>query len=209
MDYILYTDQPKINENTIWQYRNIPEKVLNMSTNGKVRNEYVRTHPHEFFAEYDYSIYVDGNLQIMSDISAWICLVNSSVGMAMHPYPLTPCIYVEAHLVITARPYLSGGIKKQLKHYRKEGFPKNIGGLMVTAVIVTDLHNKKAKEIYEAWWDDFMHWKSYRDQLSLRYILWKLNIDTKRITTLGGNTFDSPKLRRHKHTSEKYIENKI
>lgn len=78
--------------------------------------------------------------------------------------------------------------------YYKEGFPQEYG-LLECGIIVTDLHNDKAKTIYDEWWNEFMREQSGRDQLSIPYVLWKKGISPSEIGTLGNNLYFEPKFR--------------
>jgi len=208
IEYVLYTDQPKINPDTIWQYRDIPQDVLQMSSNGKARNEYIRTHPQEFFPEYDYSIYVDGNMKIMSDISSWASLVSPKAGIAAHRHAGCGCVYKEGKRNLLWKRGNAKGLKAQMAYYKAEGVPEDMGRLLETTVLVTDLRNPVARQIYDVWWEDFHKWNSYRDQMSAPYALWKLGIDLDDVGTLGINVWRNPKLRLYQHEMKRYHEEK-
>ena len=83
-------------------------------------------------------------------------------------------------------------INKQINKYSKEGFPKHYG-LLEATIIFTDLRNPKSKVILENWWEEFLKSESYRDQLSLPYILWQQGISTSKADSLGNNLYRSSK----------------
>lgn len=66
-------------------------------------------------------------------------------------------------------------------------------------VMVTLLESKKAKEIYNQWWDEFLKQGSLRDQLSFPFILWKNNIKISEVGTLGKNLYKNTKIRVYSH----------
>lgn len=203
VDYILYTDQPKKNRDSVWEYRDIPDHVLKISKSGKVRNEYIRTHPHEFFPEYDYAIYVDGSLRIMSDASSWVSLVSPRVGIAMHKRGNITCVYKEGQGNLYMKRGNPKNIRVQMKYYRNEGMPENFG-VLESPVIVTDLSHPTAIQIYNLWWEDFLRWNSQRDQMSLPFVLWKMGISVDDVGTLGGSVWGNPKLQFYRHDMKKY-----
>jgi hypothetical protein len=203
VDYILYTDQPQSCDDTVWQYRDIPDKVKELSSNGKVHNAYMRMHPFEFFSEYDYAVYVDGNMRIMSNVSAWANLISSNIGVAMHKHNTTQCLYKALKYDALLKKGYPKGLRNQMYHYRAEGMPHEYG-MLESTVIATDLHNSTARKFCNLWWDEFIRWNSLRDQMSLGYVIWKMSVPIDDIGTLGGNVWQNPKLRRYPHAMKRY-----
>ena len=194
IEYIMFTDQQISSEN--WKIRAIPEKLKTLSASQI--NRYIKLHPHEFFKEYDYSIYVDGNIEIISDLSGLVNLLTSSNGIAMHKHFSRSCLYQEAVACQVLKKGNKVQIDKQIRDYRSEGFPENYG-LLECTIIVTDLMNSKARDIYDGWWCEMMNHPSGRDQLSLPYVLWKMDINPEDLGTLGSNLHLHPKFRIVQH----------
>ena len=116
----------------------------------------------------------------------------------MHKHCIRDCLYEEAKVLKIWKKGNKKYIDSQIKEYMKEGFPSNFG-LAEANVIITDLNNDKAEKILELWWDEFVKSKSMRDQLAFPYIIWKNGFDINRITTLGNNVYDNPKIERIRH----------
>jgi len=85
-----------------------------------------------------------------------------------------------------------------LNAYKQESFPFHYG-MLEANVIVCDLKNKVAKKVMNDWWDDFVQKESYRDQLSLPYVLWKNHIIPEEIGTLGSNVYENYAINIEKH----------
>ena len=156
-------------------------------------------HPHELFEDkYDYSIYVDGNILCVSDVSSFVNEINNKIGIAMHKHCCRNCIYDEAKILKIVK---KGNLKKldeQIQKYKNKRFPEKYG-LLEANVIVTDLNNNYAKKIYNDWWEEFASTKSNRDQISLPYILWNNNVEIDKVGTLGNNVYDNPKIQKKDH----------
>ena len=60
----------------------IPDRLKYLSPVKQQR--YIKTHPHEFFKEYDYSIWIDGNMEILSDPASLIDK-NYIIEIPRHP----------------------------------------------------------------------------------------------------------------------------
>lgn len=195
-DYIVVTDS-NINSK-IYKMREIPEKVKNLQNNILI-NRYIKFHPHELFKEeYDYAIYIDGNIQPLSNLSAFVNEINEDFGISIHKHSIRDCIYDEALMLKVRKKGNYKYIKKQMKRYRKEGFPKKFG-MVEAAIIVTDLKSDDSNKILKEWWQEFLESKSMRDQLALPYVLWKNKIEIDKIATLGNNLFKNPKIKRIQH----------
>ena len=194
IDYIMYTS----NEVLGWARKEIPNSIKKLNSPILI-NRYLKFHPHELFQEkYDYSIYIDGNIEIISDLSVLISLVNSKYGFAFHRHYSRNCVYDEAKFCIAYKKGNVKKIKEQIKKYKMEKFPKNYG-LLEGNVIVNDLKNERARNVMEQIWDELNIAQTFRDQLTIPYVLWKNNIEVKEISTLGKNVYKNPKIRIERH----------
>ena len=54
-------------------------------------------HPDVLFEDYNYSIYIDGNIKVIGDLTAYINLI-SKAGIAVHRHGKRDCVYEEAKL---------------------------------------------------------------------------------------------------------------
>lgn len=199
IDYVQYTDVH--NKNDIWLCKDIPQDILKRFDGGMV-NRYIKFHPYELFGnDYDYAIYIDGNITVISDLSVMTELVNEKVGLAFHKHCARDCIYEE----IKACKILNKGnhqkLKKQCDHYKKEGFP-SFFGMIEGNLIIYDLKNNCAKELTNQLWEEVLASDSGRDQIAWPYIFWKNAITINDVSTLGDNIYLNPKLRVKAHSKK-------
>lgn len=183
-DYFLFTNNSKIKSDS-WKIKDIPEKIKTLNNNIKI-NRYIKMHPKELFPDYDYAIYIDGNIEIISLFSREIDKINSKTGLAIHRHCQRECIYDE---IKACNAYNKGNYKKlikQARRYKKEGFPKKYG-MLECNVLVSDLNNNNSKKIFDDWWNEYSNSESKRDQISLPYVLWKNNYTINDIGFLGNN----------------------
>ena len=150
-------------------------------------------HPKELFENYDYTIYIDGNIRIISDISNFVRCTNEKTGLAFHRHYARNCVYREKEACKLYKKGNESKLQQQIQRYKDNGFPKEYG-LLECNVIVTDLKNLNAINILNNWWDEFYLSESKRDQISLPYILWKLNYKMDDIGSLGNNVRENMKL---------------
>ena len=164
-DYVCYTD--KEISSTIWEIRPIPENLLKFSLVKQQR--YIKTHPHEFFKEYDISIWIDGNVEIISNPSS---LIDKKYDIKLPCHPIRNCLYDEANICIKLKKDVKDVIMQQTTKYRREGFPKKFG-LPQTNIIIRKHNSRKCIKFMNSWWAEIEK-GSHRDQLSFSYIQWKM-----------------------------------
>lgn len=197
IDYFIFSDHSIQSE--IWNQRKIPEKVLELGNNTLI-NRYLKFHPKELFNEYDFVMYIDGNVQVISDVTPLLKYTKNRLGVAFHAHSYRNSIYDEVDVL--TKVYKRGDpekLAKQINGYRQEGFPEKYG-LPEATIIITDLSNDSATNFFNCWWQEFLNSGSFRDQISLPYVLWKNGINTKEITLLGNNLRFSSKFLVSAHT---------
>lgn len=190
-DYYLFTDSDNITSGK-WNIKQLTKETEKFE--GALKNRYIKMHPYELFKEYDYAIYIDGNVKVMSDLTELVNSINEKTGISMHRHKLRNCIYDEIKVCKIRHKGNYEKLKEQAERYKKEGFPEKFGMLEAT-IIVTDLKNENGKMIYKNWWDELISSESLRDQISLPYILWKNNLQIQDIGNLGNNLYKNPKFR--------------
>lgn len=196
IDFYLFTDNVKYKSEN-WIIKPIP-KQIDENYNNILKNRYIKMHPYELFKEYDYSVYIDGNVQVMSDLTELVFSVSDKIGIAMHRHQFRECICDEIEVCKIKKKGNYSKMKKQVKEYIDEGFPKKFGMLEAT-IIVTQLKNEVAKSFLAEWWNEFVLSESLRDQISLQYVVWKNKFKINDIAVLGNNLYRNPKFRVNIH----------
>jgi hypothetical protein len=199
LDYFIVSD--KNNEkNRIWKYKNIPNEARQLS--GGYINRFCKLNPYFLFPNYDYSIYIDGNIEIVSDISS-LCSIarDSKIGIAMHLHDQRDCVYNESFICKLYNRGVPKAIDRQMERYRHEKFPEHFG-MVEASIVIVDLNNENAKKIMQDWWNEFLNSGSGRDQLSIPYVLWKNGFDISDVGCLGNNRRRNFKFRTKQHRSE-------
>lgn len=197
IDYYIITDQ-EVPVNSLWkkvEYNNIFfEDFSNI-----YKNRYCKLFPNEFFNDYDYSIYVDGNILILADISNLLNEIeDKSIGIFSHPY--RDDIYSEAAAVVYLNNAKPKDVKTQIRAYKKDGFPPKYG-LFENSLIVRAHNNFECIQVMKAWWNQLTTYTS-RDQLSLMYVLWKMGYGKDFVKSLGSDIDLYPLIRRVQHADK-------
>lgn len=168
-DYICYTDNRYVTSD-IWSVRYIE------NTEGLDNTRLARKYKmmcYELLGEYDYSIYVDGKMQIVGSLKNMIERYSAGNPMLCFPHCSRECAYKEAEALVKENCNQCEIITMQMKGYEKEGYPRN-NGLLDTACLVRKHNDKGLQDVMKAWWNEVKN-KSKRDQLSIGYACWKHN----------------------------------
>lgn len=170
VDYFYVSDKKPSNLGK-WEWIDANKFIKDLDTTNVKKARYIKTHPHLIFKDYKYSIFIDGNIRTVVDISKFVNNINKKTKIAIHPHPYRECIYDEAINCKRSGKGNNKEIDKQIETYRNEGMPEKYG-LFETNVVVREHNNELCKKIMEDWWNEIFT-KSERDQLSLTYVLWK------------------------------------
>lgn len=160
---------------------------------GIEKNRFFKMNPHLVFTDYDYSVYIDGNIQLVGDSSEFVNQL-SPLGIGLHKHRARNCVYDEAKAVLDLKKINHDEFDKIMDYFKSINFPKNYG-LAECNVIVRDHHNDVAIKITEEWWKLFMEKNVKRDQLTFPVAVWENGIDLADILTLGNNVYDNDLLR--------------
>ena len=198
VDYFLITDKKEKFEEYFGVYNIIELKEDTLSKGNIIANRYAKFHPYDFFRKYDYAIYFDGNVRIVSDIRKYITNILNKTGIAMYIHRERNDIYDEAKVCKLLKRGISKNIDKQMKKYTDEGFPKKYG-MNEATIIVSDLKNMTSRVLLDAWFKEFLNSKSFRDQLAWPYVLWKNNFKIEDVGVLGNNIYEDNKIEILKH----------
>lgn len=139
---------------------------------------------YRIFKDYEYSIYIDGNVKIKENIDDYYKYVGKS-GLATHRNAYNNCLYSEGIKVIAAKRACEDEVIGQIQCYKAEGMPRNWGEFQ-TAILVRENNNLVLKKLMESWWKE-VYTKSWRDQLSITYCMWKNNMNISDVGILGPN----------------------
>jgi len=136
-------------------------------------NRLYKIKPHLYLPNYKASIYVDSNIKILKDpIGLFNNYLKSSNLLAIKHIERN-CLYSEALSCITNGITDYNLTLKQMLSYANEGYPVN-NSLCENRILIRAHNEKEVISIMEMWWDELNTW-TQRDQLSLCYVIWKLN----------------------------------
>ena len=137
---------------------------------------YHKLNSHLVLSEYDYSIWIDGNIQLKSHYFRELISDEIDIGteILLRKHPDRSCTYQE---ILKCRELLKddfGLMSKQLDRYRDEKLPED-AGLFETNVVLRSHKSERVIRFNEYWWNELSK-GSRRDQLSCVYALRKAKL---------------------------------
>ena len=125
VDYYVFTDQDIESDGKM--------KVVDIRTfdeygqlSPTAMNRKIKMLPQQYLKEYDCSLYVDGNIQVVADVYPMLCNMAGAV-LGIHTHAARDCAYMEGDAVKLVHKGDPQKINAQLARYRAEGFPEHFG----------------------------------------------------------------------------------
>lgn len=182
-DYFVITDQD-VPTNSVWKKIDIDNEIFyNLDNYHKAK--YCKMFPHILFPSYEFSIWVDGNVQIIGDLYPLVDRLDETHIIGMFDNPLHDCVYTEAKYNMYQNNVNDTTIMKQINDYQNAGFPKKFG-LREFSIIVRKHSDLQCIQLMDQWWKE-VNTYTMRDQISFPYVLWKNHLNIDYIQKLGGN----------------------
>lgn len=173
-DYVLFTNNDIKEESIgVWQIWKIPYQ----NTDNTRVARWVKTHPEQLLGDYTYSIWMDANIQILSESFYDYVFkhVKSNVLVSSMWHNQRNCIYDEIVAVAYYELENEYILIDWLRVLLKEKYPQH-NGLFETGVLFRSHSSEIVAKMDEMWWSVIDNY-SRRDQLSFNYVLWKYNIE--------------------------------
>jgi len=150
------------------------------------------------YVDSDFAVWLDASFEVVDTALANFCrdsLGNNDFVVWGHPEN-RDCLYQEATYCQDWPKYCEYPIREQTSFYRSEGMPEHFG--LFAAGTIVWRNNKNARDFGKAWLTENERW-SIQDQISLPYLLWKLQ---PAAGTFALGEFDNPYLRYYPHTRD-------
>lgn len=173
------------NEKTAYRVINIDSVIPYNGLTDKEKNRYCKTHGFSIFREYSYSIYVDGSLSIVGRVSELIHKIGK-YGLAFYSHPYAKDPYMEALSQTLCSRITRDEANSTINNFALAGLPRRCG-CVEGGVVIVDNRNRKAKDILDSWFKEYMKGEAKRDQLYLPYVLYKKQIDIRDLNTIHDN----------------------
>jgi hypothetical protein len=166
IDFICFTDNAQL-RSAGWSV----VVVDSSAADSVLASRQYKINPHIFLADYDFSLYIDGNVKIVHDPFFLFQKYLANHSIAMQKHPDRDCSYAEASVCVEQGLADEQLVRLQMTRYASEGFPEGYG-LTDNSIIFRRHLDKDIVNLMNAWWGEFCR-GARRDQLSLQYLIWK------------------------------------
>ena len=190
-DYYLFTDNTKGIDTNVWNVKEINFTYRDPRRLAKI----FKLFPHYLFPNYEYSIWIDANMEITNDLEELINkYLDNEKYIAFFLHGKRSCIFEEADYCIKWGNDNKDVINKQIIRYKKQGYPVN-NGLIGGRFIIRKHNDVRCNELMNKWWNEIEKF-SCRDQISFNYVCWELKHD---YATINLNQFNNDYFIIHPH----------
>lgn len=172
-DYICFTDIKGLSSDE-WNVIDITELKTLLGTNDETRlSRFVKTHPHLFLNKYEKSIWIDGNIEILSKnlMDDYVSILNDDEYFLTSEHPCISHVYDEIDKCRKLKKDSKESLDKIENFLKLEKF-FDVSNHVQTNIILRNHNNKKCIFLMEKWWEMIKNY-SKRDQTSFNYVFWK------------------------------------
>lgn len=166
--FVAFLEDPSVQSKT-WEIKKLERQSPDDNRCAKI----YKALPHLYFPDYEYSLWIDGNCQLLQPVQRLIQTFLQDADMALFKHPERNCLYVEAITCSERNLDNPAVIAKQISQYRQEKFPENAG--LSECTIMLRRHSPLMEKFNQAWWEEICK-GSKRDQISFPYIAKKVGI---------------------------------
>lgn len=200
-DFFVFSDADTASK--IWK-----QKPINYHCDDKIKvARFIKLHPHLFFPDHEYSIWIDANIELTKDVTHLLEGLDDQMSVASFPHPYRSCIYEEALSCIGMKKDNPQTIQSQIQRYRSLEVPENLG-LWETCILARRHNEQSSIDLMTAWWSEIQLY-SRRDQISLPAVSFISKIKIKSLAPSGADLRVHPGLifRQHNHLAKRSQQN--
>lgn len=186
VDFVCFTDSALHRD--IWRLRPVVRRLKTAQLTAR----WHKLNPHLLFPDYEYSLWVDGNV-IPSSSELYDTLnglVSKSVKWAGIKHPQRDDVYEEAYRIYSNGRDRFFPLARTLNFLKREGFPRH-WGMMETNVLLRAHHDEDVRRCDELWCSLLMQYTG-RDQMTHSYAMWKSSIPMVYLLPEGSSARNHP-----------------
>lgn len=192
-DYVMFTDNQYLLGMKRYMHWGIRPLQFNKMNNVK-NARWHKINAHVLFPEYDYSLWVDGNIVIQSKkfFERINSLIKKNVKISVPLHPVRNCIYDEAKIIKDLKIDNKNTVNREMCRMRRLHYPRQ-NGLNETCIILRQHNNNKIIYAQKKWWKMVKNY-SKRDQLSFNWAMWDNKINIMPMYDTSGEHRKSPEI---------------
>lgn len=174
--FVAFTDQ----KSDVWKVEKNYDKFNDHRRNSRIQ----KMMPHLYFPDYQYSVYIDGNIELKVPAEKLVEEWLKDKDIAVFRHIGRDCLYQEAEACVIKKKETPEELARQIKEYARRGI-KNHSGLAECGVIVRR-HTPEVERMNEKWWAEYCRFSS-RDQMSF-----PVAFDLKKVNLIESSVWRHP-----------------
>ena len=190
IDYYFVTDRPD------WQVPDIVKNSFNViparysNPNPRRTARFVKSHPYLYLNNYDYCVWIDGNIIPLQEIRPMVDdLIRSGADLGVIAHTVRTSWKEEAIECVRISADKSDVLHEQIEYYNSKGLPE--AGLIETNILISNLRKPEVIKFFSLWWAEICRF-SLRDQVSINAAISESNVRTHFIFPQGKSVRDMP-----------------
>lgn len=165
-DYVCFTDDSTLKSKVY------DVELVDPTDNPALQCRKYKTLPHVFFPEYNESLYMDGNIRLMTpDHHGFVTNYLERADFVLFRNPDRKDVREEVDMCKRTRKADPEALEAQYRAYLDEGFPDNIP-LINGSFIIRRHHELDVVNFDANWWFEILT-RTQRDEVSFPYVAWK------------------------------------
>ncbi|MCR5840852.1 MAG: DUF616 domain-containing protein [Bacteroidales bacterium] len=200
-DFICYVGKGEKTQERIgvWEIRELPESLGEPALDAR----WPKMHPHLLLPEYEYSVWIDGNIALLDGTLYRAAHIKAAAGVKYSgvTHPDRDCSYEEARKCFDMKYLTAFGLLRVWLFLALHGLPRH-AGLNENNIIFRRHGDPDVVALDELWWDRVLH-LSRRDQLSLMWCLRRTGLPRDYLLSPGQNARNHPGFRYLLHPGKK------
>lgn len=164
--WVLFSDKEV--KSPLWETRKSYERFVDPRRNSRIPKILIHQ-----YVDTEYSIWIDGNIQLLTTPEKLIEKYLANHDIAVFKHTVADCIYDEATKCALMKLDDPETIIEQVKHYEDQGYAKHKG--LGECRFIMRRHTPKVEAFNNAWWSEYCRY-SRRDQISFPYVAHKLGM---------------------------------
>ena len=166
IDYVVFTDGQGV---AGWEKKKLP-----IVGDARMNARHIKvTTPTNLEKEYDWTLWVDGNMEIKSPITKMVPKWLETHSFAAFKHPWWQCLYTEIDKCRARGKDKPERLEAARKYLKEQEFPRNYGQLATWVLLRKQ--NDVVKQHAKLWWADMKKY-TMRDQVTFMLNTWRLGV---------------------------------
>ena len=175
VEYVLFTNNPKIIDAGVWRVAHIPSELWQGRTereNNILLSRMVKILPHKYLPEgAEWSLYIDADMVIKRPLTELLNNLHSKTLFAAFRHSYCKNVQEEIEDLLVKNMVQPDQVKEQWNKYVEWGFKDNLG-ISENGLLIRRHNDARVAQLMELWWKEYQQ-GCLRDQVSLMPCMYK------------------------------------